>query len=186
MSIFLYRFGAQGQGTPVGGCVTGEEPSGCLNFTISSQRGSLSLSSKAVHYMNILEKKSRAKAGSDSTHQVCRNVGGPWGTANVFPQGLCWPLGGVAGGGGLRPCWWTIWSLWLSRDSWVDTCCWSVLHWGYFLGYGGCLLDIVAWSSLHWLVDSFLILSYGKGLLGEGHTVLMRFSPTERQKFKLI
>ena len=79
MSIFLYRFGAQGQGTPVlvGGCVTGEEPSGCLNFTMSSQRGSLSLSSKAVHYMNILEKKFRAKAGSASAHQVCRNVRGP-------------------------------------------------------------------------------------------------------------
>lgn len=79
MSIFLYRFSAQGQRTPVlvGGCVTGEEPSGCLKFTMSSQRASLSLSSKAVHYMNILGKKSRTKADSASAHQVCSDVRGP-------------------------------------------------------------------------------------------------------------
>lgn len=70
MSIFLYRFSAIGQRTPVlvGGCVTGEEPSGCLKFTMSSQRPGLSLSSKAVHYMNILGKKSRTKADSASAH----------------------------------------------------------------------------------------------------------------------
>lgn len=76
---FLGQVQCSGLGTLVlvAGCVTGEEPSGCLNFTMSSQRASLSLPSKAVHDMNILETKSRAKADSASTHQVCRNVRGP-------------------------------------------------------------------------------------------------------------
>ena len=76
---FLGQVQCTGPETPVlvAGWVTGEEPSGCLNFTTSSQRASLSLPSKAVQDMNILETKSRAKADSASAHQVCRNVRGP-------------------------------------------------------------------------------------------------------------